>query len=425
MESIYQTEFELSLYKLDTKFEMMINTDIVNYDVYMEGASNNPSKIKSLILKYFIICDAYLNNLIKLFDLYKQKRNVKKNIKIMERVIKKNPEIAKQKIRYRVYDNWKDIIDFETSITNNLAYRIENLDDEYINSLIDEYYKDIDNESYDSPEVTIEEALQDTIDVVKDIDKAIMKQKKIMKTTSSKLSKSNNLTTKHISLVKKLLLSIQKCTQRLMFKTSVRMDYLYNEIHKAVYKTINDESEKYVIRKYSRESSAEKTADHIGTIKVLDYDIELYRTDKYIMSEYSKGNCVYFDRDFINLPKSHQVAILYHEYGHIVNGHTLTYDRKYRNEYKLSKQLKKSIKKYDKMVAKSKFDDIVEVNDDSLLLYILVELDADRFAAKMVGKDVIKKALMTDYRKLTKTVNMDDLEKEYHMFIGKTRTSMI
>ena len=99
MESIYQTEFELSLYKLDTKFEMMINTDIVNYDVYMEGASNNPSKIKSLILKYFIICDAYLNNLIKLFDLYKQKRNVKKNIKIMERVIKKNPEIAKQKIR--------------------------------------------------------------------------------------------------------------------------------------------------------------------------------------------------------------------------------------------------------------------------------------------------------------------------------------
>lgn len=425
MESIYLAEFELSLYKLDTAFEMMINSDIINYDIYTEKSSNTPSKIKALILKYFIICDTYLNNVLKLFELYKQKRDVQKNIKIMERVIKKNPEIAKQKIRYRIYDNWKDIIDFETSITNNLAYRIENLDDEYINSIIDAYYKDIDTESYDSPEVTIEEALKDTIDVIKDIDNAIAKQKKILKTTSSKLSKSKNLTAKHVSLIKKLLLSVQKSIQRLTFKSSIRLDYLYNEIHKAVEKTITDESKEYTIRKYARDSTAEKNADHIGTVRVLDYDIELYRTDKYIMSEYSKGNCVYFDRDFINLPKSHQVAILYHEYGHIVNGHTMTNDRKYRNEYKLSKQLKKSIKKYDKMVAKSKFEDIVEVNDDSLLLYILVELDADRFAAKMVGKDVIKKALMTDYRKLTKTVNMSDLEKEYHMFIGNTRTSMI
>jgi hypothetical protein len=54
-----------------------------------------------------------------------------------------------------------------------------------------------------------------------------------------------------------------------------------------------------------------------------------------------------------------------------------------------------------------------------------VELDADRYAAKTVGKEVIKKALLTDYEKMTKNLDMSPLEKEYYMFIAKTRTDMI
>ncbi len=425
MDSIELREMEVSLYKWDTYFELALNSDIMSTDIYTEGVKDILSKIRHTILKYAIIFDKYAVNVINTFELYKQKMSVEKNMKVIQKALKKNPDIANKKIKYRIYDNYKNEIDYETNISNNLAFRIENLDEEWLTDIMDAYYKDIDAENHEMEEVTIQEAFDDMQEVLKDIDKAIEKQKKSVKQTCVKLSKSKNLNIKQLSLLKKFLLCSQKHVQNKIFKTSVRLDYLYNELHKATSDTIKEESEKYVKRKYSTEARAEKDAQFIGKVKVLDYDIDLYRTEKYIISEYTRGNCVYFDRDFINLPKSHQAAILAHEYGHIVNGHTLMYDRKLRNEYKLGKDIKKSVKKYDKAVDKSGFGDVKEVADDSLLIYLLVELDADRYAAKTVGREVIKKALLTDYEKMTKNLNMSDLEKEYYMFIAKTRTDMI
>ena len=426
MDSIELREMEVSLYKWDTYFELALNSDIMSTDgIYTEGVKDILSKIRHTILKYAIIFDKYAVNVINTFELYKQKMSVEKNMKVIQKALKKNPDIANKKIKYRIYDNYKNEIDYETNISNNLAFRIENLDEEWLTDIMDAYYKDIDAENHEMEEVTIQEAFDDMQEVLKDIDKAIEKQKKSVKQTCVKLSKSKNLSIKQLSLLKKFLLCSQKHVQNTIFKTSVRLDYLYNELHKATSDTIKEESEKYVKRKYSTEARAEKDAQFIGKVKVLDYEIDLYRTEKYIISEYTRGNCVYFDRDFINLPKSHQAAILAHEYGHIVNGHTLMYDRKLRNEYKLGKDIKKSVKKYDKAVDKSGFGDIKEVADDSLLIYLLVELDADRYAAKTVGREVIKKALLTDYEKMTKNLNMSDLEKEYYMFIAKTRTNMI
>lgn len=425
MDSIKLRELEVSLYKWDTYFELAINSDIMSTDIYTEGVKDILSKIRHTILKYAIIFDKYAVNVINTFELYKQKMSVEKNMKVIQKALKKNPDIANKKIKYRIYDNYKNEIDYETNISNNLAFRIENLDEEWLTDIIDAYYKDIDAENHEMEEVTIQEAFDDIQEVIKDIDKAIDKQRKSVKQTCAKLSKSKNLSIKQLSLLKKFLLCSQKHVQNTIFKTSVRLDYLYNELHKATSDTIKEESEKYVKRKYSSEARAEKDAQFIGKVKVLDYEIGLYRTEKYIISEYTRGNCVYFDRDFINLPKSHQAAILAHEYGHIVNGHTLMYDRKLRNEYKLGKDIKKSVKKYDKAVDKSGFGDVKEVADDSLLIYLLVELDADRYAAKTVGREVIKKALLTDYEKMTKNLNMSDLEKEYYMFIAKTRTDMI
>ena len=147
MEYIALRENEILLKKNYNIFNTMLELAYIEEDVdeyYSESVKDITDKIKALIKRFIKAFSIYLDNMIKIFSLYKQKKNVDKSIDAIERVLKKNPELASMKIKWRQFSNAKDDIDFDAKVSKNIAFRIEHLDEEWLTNLMDSYYKNID-----------------------------------------------------------------------------------------------------------------------------------------------------------------------------------------------------------------------------------------------------------------------------------------
>lgn len=435
MENIFIKEVELNLYKLSSDYTLLFETcELYESNLYTtESVKDIGIKLKSFIVKFTNIIHAYINNIYEIFNLYINKKQVKKNIKIIEKAVKKDPVLANKKIKCRLFGtyvdknhNIKDIGNnqYHTLITNNITYRIENIDDKRLIDTIDKFYKSIDNSVVVSGELTVNESIEIFKKYINDINKEIEEKKSLLLDISKLLQKYKNISTKHISIFKKCINKLQSFFHNLVFKSTTSIEYYFKSLHSCIKNMIMDESKDCKLPKISRDKTAMNHSKKVSELNIQGRKIELYETDRYITSEFIIGHKIYFNKNILKLPRAHQAAIIYHEIGHLINGHS-NGEVIYRDEKELGRQIKKQIKKYDKMVSKSIFYDHPNLTDDSILIYLLVELEADKYSSSIVGKKVYRNSLMKDYKQLCDDYNFDDDNREFQTFVGKLRTKLL
>lgn len=435
MENIFLKEVEINLDKLSSDYILMFETyELYENDLYVcESVKDIKEKIKSFISKFTNIFQAYSNNISEIFKLYINKRQVQKNLKIIEKAVKKDPILAKQKIKYRCFMTYADknhdikTIDgnkYDTLITNNIRYRIENKDEERLLNTIDSFYKNIDNTSETVMETTVNESLDIFKSIIENINKEMNDRKKLFFNISKLLQNYNSIKVHHMSIFKKCIHKLQMFFKNLIYKSTMFIEYYFKSLRNSIKNMIIKESKECKPVKINRDKTAVKHSKKVNELNIQGRKVELYETDRNIESEFIEGNRIYFNKNIIKLPKSHQAAIIYHEIGHLINGHSNA-ECIYRDEKKLGKQIKKQIKKYDRLVSKSIFYDNPALTDDSILIYLLVELEADRYSSSVVGKKVYQKSITKEYKQICDVYNFDDVDREYQQFIGKIRTKLL
>ena len=133
----------------------------------------------------------------------------------------------------------------------------------------------------------------------------------------------------------------------------------------------------------------EKKSPVVATYQFGELTINVHELPVLSATAYNRdGTDVFVDQMFKEYPRAIQKAIIYHEIGHLANGHFGTLDK--QNDTVDARRMAHQVKKYKRMVSRSMFK---EDMDDDELIYIMVESEADRYAAKFVGKKTVNASL--------------------------------
>lgn len=414
--------FYFEIEKLDNQFEMQLAME----DVFSEGVSDIATKLKSKIKKLLGIFTKYFQDLKTVWKTYKDKRKLHKTIEVCKKAIQQNPKLANEKITFRSYGlNIKeDIPDSEYhKIAANLGQHILAKADERIGNLLEKYewYVGLSDTFYT---IKIKDAIkqmewtEDSMEKLLDLSKDMLMDFNYYIRTAKEVDISIFHQVKKV--MKKIQTKMSRCSNILMMNIEVTIDQLKSKGKKDI-----EETCKKVRRKELSDDTLIKNAKHWKTLKFQGETYELYKlTNDSIRCFNKKGHYIYLNKEFEKLSEPYQIAIVLHEIGHYNQGH---FDN-HRGVEDLSKKMKtirKDVKKYDKLVKKTVFKDIDQIKEGEELLYVLVELEADRFASQFVGKRIMQKALTDSFDRELKKTNVTGEDLEYNHFRMDLRTSML
>lgn len=138
-----------------------------------------------------------------------------------------------------------------------------------------------------------------------------------------------------------------------------------------------------------KKMNLEKKSPVVATYQFGESTINVHELPVLSAAAYNRdGTDVFVDQMFKEYPRAVQKAIIYHEIGHLANGHFGTLDK--QNDTVDARRMAHQVKKYKRMVSRSVFK---EDMDDDELIYIMVESEADNYAAKFVGKKTVDASL--------------------------------
>ena len=181
--------------------------------------------------------------------------------------------------------------------------------------------------------------------------------------------------------------------------------FLY-QFHKVINHELDQMVDEYIApAKNNKELEKEmKEAKKVKTITYGEDEYNVYELKNMNFDCYNYGgHDIYVYPGFFKLPKGYQLAILYHEIGHHQSKHFMPSDEERKkitviDEEALIKRIRKDMDTYYYLVCNygGQFDPRLGGGEE--LCYLLPELDADRFAAKMVGKSWVKRAMLNSFR---------------------------
>lgn len=138
-----------------------------------------------------------------------------------------------------------------------------------------------------------------------------------------------------------------------------------------------------------KKMNLEKKSPVVATYQFGELTINVHELPVLSAAAYNRdGTDVFVDQMFKEYPRAVQKSIIYHEIGHLANGHFGTLDK--QNDTVDARRMAHQVKKYKRMVSRSVFK---EDMDDDELIYIMVESEADNYAAKFVGKKTVDASL--------------------------------
>ena len=96
---------------------------------------------------------------------------------------------------------------------------------------------------------------------------------------------------------------------------------------------------------------------------------------------------IYVDKELVHMPRIAFRGIIYHEMGHLISGHLGLVNRTItENDIQF---LRKKMLAYQKMMKKKGF----QFSDEDTLVGLLIETEADTYAANLVGKHTMRRSL--------------------------------
>lgn len=405
--------------KLEMNYDLSFGLQM--YDESLNDITSFFNKLKNMLF-------GYINQKKKIHDYYIERSNMKKKLKAINKLCK-NKKIANTKIIVRSYNNKlfnTTDIDEQIQFAKNIFSGIDNkLNDPTAYKFFEGY---IENRSgWDKIyEVKIKEIPSLFEMAIRNLDNTIDKLESNVKDFSRYINYQEVSDTSKRNIFS-FFKSIKESIKRRFDIIDMNFEIIQFKINQILHENLEDDLHKYV-----REPSIKKqitSAHKVDEITYGDTIYNIYQTEYPNTSCFNYGGLdIYLDKAFFNLPKGYQLAILYHEIGHHQCGHFKPKGRMNKvnltveDEVAIMKRIKNDMSSFILSTSLNSQFGPSAYDDGSELAYLLLEWDADRFAANnVVSKNIMSSALNdrfkrqfdnmwkepTDEQKLTTAYNMD------------------
>ena len=391
--------------------ESSIQNDKVemDYDLYfgLQMYDESLSDIASFFTKLKNMLFGYIHQKKKIHEYYVEKSHMQKKLKAIKKLCL-NKKIGNTKIVIRSYN---DKLFKSTDINEQIQFAknmFTGIDNKLNNPELYKYFVGYidDRSSWDKIyEIKIKDIPAFFEMSIKNLDNAITTLESNVNDFSryvdyqepSDASKRNIFT---------FFKSIKTSIKRRFEIIDMNFEIIQFKINQILHEDLEDELHKYVKEPSIKEQVS--SAHKISEITYGDTTYNIYQTEYPNTSCFNYGGLdIYLDKAFFNLPKGYQLAILYHEIGHHQCGHfkpkgglkkaNLTVE----DEAAIMKRIKKDMNSFI-LASKynSKFGRNDVYGDGAELAYLLLEWDADRFAANnVVGKHIMGSALTDRFKR--------------------------
>lgn len=372
----------------------------------------------------------FISQIGTILDTAEKSKDIAEMKDFLKKTIQKYPKFGKQTVVIRAYSDTGDSFENYITAVRNYATRgylaVEN---RRVYDLLKKYHfqTGYEDKFYDVTLNGMVTYLDDALVAIKDEQKQMISKLFQFKKDAEEYANEPGF----VECVKSAFKFICNKFKRKAEILCYNFDSMVYQFHRMVYSDVHKTAESLRPKKEPSKKQIREHSEKIDTIKVAGLTIDVYRTEYDNISSFicENGTQIYLENNLFKYPKGYQKAILYHEIGHSASGHFG--GNGMRDEYEQMKQIKHDMKRFDKLVQKSNFSPTKSLNDDSELLYILIELDADRFSAKHgAGSVSMKKALYWDFKDqleavLDKHKKEDRLIIDYNMERNKIRTTLL
>ena len=272
---------------------------------------------------------------------------------------------------------------FQSSIDDEKFHQVYN---KYLDNILHRYEKSMQGSGYKT-------SFHNAINLLGALDKSLVLTIESYKKGFRHLTKprKDNRGTDYIAKILKTAMShIKLLAMRLIYS----IEGLLVNYKKRLVATIDTAGQKYlndwrkINGKYAY-GEIEKVSKYRTTYTFGDQEFKVFELPFDIHSAFiNRRNEIYVDKEFFTYPRCMQKAILYHEIGHLMQGHFGPTQRIWSD--KEVKEIERNFYKYRKKLKKMDISP-----SDDVYASILIEADADSFSSKIVGRRTFKKSMGT------------------------------
>lgn len=392
----------IDLEKVIDTFDYRI--ELMNY-VYTENVGDVTNAIKTFFVKCTYVVTSFFNDLVNIVKLYKQESYLQKKIEMIEELVAQDPSLGKIKI---TFSEPHDELGFkeELQIINNWIHEMSIVKDTRTFVLLQKFHMDSDaNDKHYT--VTVNKALEAAKNFEKEIEQTRDDLKKNLFDIQNRLLKMPEQRG-IVEGFKQICKRFKDMILRKVYIMGNNFDVMLYNVKKYAKKIISEGESMVSVQEIKESTLTEikKGSKKEKTIEINGKKFEVYTTNTRTCC-ISNELIIYIDKTFYNYPKSYQDAILAHEAGHYFNGH-ISNVGKIRDSKKDIRYIKTLSKKFDKITNQRWVE---YQHGDNELLYLLTEIEADRFASFIAGKAAIKHALTDRFKDSLNFIDEPDISK--------------
>lgn len=378
---------------LDNRFEQALSAYDMKFFATNESVLNAPSAIASFFKRCILLLDDYVNGITEIMHEKARQKEILHYVHALE--------------SYKEYFN-------KNPIWHKYCPRMETKDPNYLSEMLLSMSRLMYTEAnYIDMDKYVKGYMEDVVRGTKDTDILMVTYDDLCKSVNNWLQISEN----RIHNIRKRMQNfslawsqtkgenVSQTTIAQIFRMAkaackeIAISTLYNLSSFRLYtckmftQAVSDK-EREAAKNYEnlttrKKINLEKKSPVVATYQFGELTINVHELPVLSATAYNRdGTDVFVDQMFKEYPRAIQKAIIYHEIGHLANGHFGTLDK--QNDTVDARRMAHQVKKYKRMVSRSMFK---EDMDDDELIYIMVESEADRYAAKFVGKKTVDASL--------------------------------
>ena len=378
---------------LDNRFEQALSAYDMKFFATNESVLNAPSAIASFFKRCILLLDDYVNGITEIMHEKARQKEILHYVHALEsykEYFNKNPIWHKYCPRMETKDpNY--LSEMLLSMSRLMYTEADYIDmDKYVKGYMEDVVRgtkdtDILMVTYDDLCKSVNNWLQISENRIHNIRKRMQnfslawaqtKGENLSQTTIAQLFRMAKAACKQIAI-------------STMYNLSSFRLYTCKKFSQAISDKEREAAKNYENLTTRKKINLEKKSPVVATYQFGELTINVHELPVLSATAYNRdGTDVFVDQMFKEYPRAIQKAIIYHEIGHLANGHFGTLDK--QNDTVDARRMAHQVKKYKRMVSRSMFK---EDMDDDELIYIMVESEADRYAAKFVGKKTVDASL--------------------------------
>ena len=378
---------------LDMRFEQALSAYDMKFFATNESVLNAPSAIASFFKRCILLLDDYVNGITEIMHEKARQKEILHYVHALEsykEYFNKNPIWHKYCPRMEAKDpNY--LSEMLLSMSRLMYTEADYIDmDKYVKGYMEDIVRgtkdtDILMVTYDDLCKSVNNWLQVSEDRIHNIRKRMQNFSLAWSQT-----KGENLSQTTIAQIFRMAkAACKEIAISTMYNLSSFRLYTCKMFTQAVSDKEREAAKNYENLTTRKKINLEKKSPVVATYQFGELTINVHELPVLSATAYNRdGTDVFVDQMFKEYPRAIQKAIIYHEIGHLANGHFGTLDK--QNDTVDARRMAHQVKKYKRMVSRSMFK---EDMDDDELIYIMVESEADRYAAKFVGKKTVNASL--------------------------------